>query len=698
MTLTRHTSECTLYEGVQAGADDALVKAEDRHKPPAQMFHRDRVLRELMAAATVGYNAAVRDMLKAIRTYLEADVVKGPLGKAGAPKPPGFATPAQLERIREIVERYHARAVVELVGVSAVSPAALAELVREGLVPANAGASYGLNMIDQAYQYGRGLGGQLPGTDRERFQAATVTRWQESATFTPLNAVESAALTYSREQAGQYITALTDRVGADIVGLTVEQGDVLREQYRNEVEVGIAQRDAWRTVASRMGDETDDWSRDLQRVAATEMQQAHQNGIADTIRNDEGEDATVFKQPTPDACPDCIRLHLTGGPGSNPRLFKLSELEANGTNVGKKRKDWQAVVGTVHPWCFPSGTKVLTSRGEMSIEDVHVGTMVWTHRGHLRPVMAIAQRMYDGDLVTLEAFGRSVQATAEHPFLVDGLWLAAGRVRVGGQVMRCERDDRSVARYTHAYVTSASSRRWTGTVYNFSVHRDESYVANGLVVHNCACELHEMPDGWSFDEDGMMVPDMMLSLRGLDRDLMKSKLTMSNAVPENGMKIDVGDPEKYAAIAAVVGSTPPVLFDKRVGVTYITLDYPRPHANHLDCCDLAYWTGNEIRIAYDTPISSYPLVVRHELAHGLNVYIFNQFGGSKAVTDFHDALYARARREGFVTKYARTAPIENHAEVTRLFIWEQAFLRRSFPAQWALCHDAYKALFSGGMP
>jgi hypothetical protein len=562
MKAHAHTSACSHPSVTGVTLVKAGAKDPDRLKPPAEMFHRDRVLRELMAAATLSYNRVIRDMLGAIREYLSADVIQGPIEKAGPKKPPGFATPAQLERIRGIIERYHDRAVLEIVGASALSPDALGALRAAGLIPGKPDTDYGLRIVEQAYQYGRGLGAQMPGTDRQRYQAASVSSWNRSDDHAALNATERASLSYAQSQAGQYITGLTDRVGADIVGLTVEEGNALRSAYREEVEIGIAQRDAWRAVASRMGDATADWSRDLQRVAATEMQQAHQAGVADTIRSSEGEDATVFKQPTPDACPECISLHLTGGPGSTPRLFKLSELEANGTNVGKKKKDWKAVVGTVHPWC--------------------------------------------------------------------------------------------------------------------------------------ACELHYMPDGWGFDEDGNMTPDLLRSLRGFPRDLMKSQLKMSANVPDFGMHIDVHDPRKRLAIEAVIATLPKQLQDKRVGVTYITLDYPRK-SNHLECCDLAYWTGNEIRIAYSTPESAYPLVVRHELAHGLNVYLFNKLGSEAAVTEFHRQLNRAARGEGFVTPYAASAPIENHAEVTRLFLWEQTYLRRRFPVQWAMCHDAYRALFSGGV-
>lgn len=50
-------------------------------------------------------------------------------------------------------------------------------------------------------------------------------------------------------------------------------------------------------------------------------------------------------------CRHCIRLFLTGGIGSRPKVFKLSELRANGTNIGKKVADWKPTESTVHPFC-----------------------------------------------------------------------------------------------------------------------------------------------------------------------------------------------------------------------------------------------------------------------------------------------------------------------------------------------------------
>ena len=37
-------------------------------------------------------------------------------------------------------------------------------------------------------------------------------------------------------------------------------------------------------------------------------------------------------------------------------------------------------------------------------------------------------------------------------------------------------------------------------MYNFAVEEDESYLADGVVVHNCRCELKYLPEGWVWDE------------------------------------------------------------------------------------------------------------------------------------------------------------------------------------------------------
>ena len=81
------------------------------------------------------------------------------------------------------------------------------------------------------------------------------------------------------------------------------------------------------------------------------MNTAYQEGRASGIEKHTGKDALVYKDVFPGACRHCIRLYLTDGIGSEPIIFKLSQLRENGTNIGRKAADWKATVGSVHPYC-----------------------------------------------------------------------------------------------------------------------------------------------------------------------------------------------------------------------------------------------------------------------------------------------------------------------------------------------------------
>jgi len=69
------------------------------------------------------------------------------------------------------------------------------------------------------------------------------------------------------------------------------------------------------------------------------------------IRNQEPGDPLVYKQVVLDnrLSPECRRLHLNED--GTPRIYKLSDLIKNGTNEGRPRSAWRAVIGGTHPNC-----------------------------------------------------------------------------------------------------------------------------------------------------------------------------------------------------------------------------------------------------------------------------------------------------------------------------------------------------------
>lgn len=169
----------------------------------------------------------------------------------------------------------------------------------------------------------------------------------------PLQPWDKHALEYAKRRAASYVRGLGNRLGTNLETLAIETEKEVRQnlmrRIRREVSEAIVRRDTARRLASSIGRETGDWSRNLQRIARTELQEAHQHGWAAHFRATTGADTMVAKRVDDNACDDCKRLYLE--PDGRPKVFVLEELEGNGTNVGLKRNQWEATVATVHPYC-----------------------------------------------------------------------------------------------------------------------------------------------------------------------------------------------------------------------------------------------------------------------------------------------------------------------------------------------------------
>jgi hypothetical protein len=256
----------------------------------------------------------------------------------------------------------------------------------------------------------------------------------------PLDPWDKYALDYARQRAGIYIRGLGNRLGTNLETLAIETERQVRQnlmrRIRRQVSEAIIRRDTARRLASSIGRDIGDWSRNLDRIARTELQFAHQNGWAAHYRATTGDDTTVAKRVDDDACDDCKRLFLE--PDGRPRIFTLEELEANGTNVGKKRNAWEATVGPVHPYCFPPGTMVSTTGGSRPIESIRPGDFIWRSDGRLRRVSSAWATRHDSpvDVVVMSGVGWSLRCTANHEVLTPDGWVAAKLLKPGDDVLR----------------------------------------------------------------------------------------------------------------------------------------------------------------------------------------------------------------------------------------------------------------------
>lgn len=142
--------------------------------------------------------------------------------------------------------------------------------------------------------------------------------------------------------------------------------------------------------------------------------------------------------------------------------------------------------------CFIPQTPVLTDRGYQNIETLRKGQLVLTHKGHYQPITEVMTRDSYSFVVIHTSSGRILECTPDHPFLVEDRftqereWRPAANLTFNDKLFQPIIDEDKVF-FDYIYIEDIYSemRLLTEPVYNISVKEDESYIANGIVVHNC---------------------------------------------------------------------------------------------------------------------------------------------------------------------------------------------------------------------
>jgi len=144
--------------------------------------------------------------------------------------------------------------------------------------------------------------------------------------------------------------------------------------------------------------------------------------------------------------------------------------------------------------CFPAGTMVATDRGPRPIESLRIGDQVLTIAGRFRRVIGRMSRSYSGAFIRVTAGGRSTTATADHLFHNGTVWRELREFKLGDSILqgpgngRLKTDEGSPALAAHFGVNLVGHlEQWVTTldVFDIQVADDESFVADGFVVHNC---------------------------------------------------------------------------------------------------------------------------------------------------------------------------------------------------------------------
>ena len=252
---------------------------------------------------------------------------------------------AQLHEIRQIIADYHNAFIANVISPDAVESAVLEKLKEKGLIRTE------VNSLEDAYLYGQ----VLAAMNDPKLANMSYDQFREYLRANPvqLNPIERRAVQIAQHQAAQDTVGLGNRISTDfgqtILTTDTQLANEMRDTIRTVTAEAIARRETAAELKTTLGETTQDWARDWDRIAITEMHNAREHGYADNVGKHYGGEARVCKITQENACQHCKELHI--GPDGYPRIFKLSQLEAHGTNVGRKAKNWEAVVGPIHPHC-----------------------------------------------------------------------------------------------------------------------------------------------------------------------------------------------------------------------------------------------------------------------------------------------------------------------------------------------------------
>ncbi len=162
------------------------------------------------------------------------------------------------------------------------------------------------------------------------------------------------------------------------------------KQLSNIVQETLENTKPAQNLASDFGHYTKAWSIDWHWISHHITWDFYNIKQAQSLKKMFGTNRQVYKAVDNTHSPDCLKLYLTDSSNRNsePKIFTLSELIANGSNFGKEKKDWKPVIGvtdfgfrTYHPNNNPKWEEIehcydntsLSTKSEWEIWDTKEG-------------------------------------------------------------------------------------------------------------------------------------------------------------------------------------------------------------------------------------------------------------------------------------------------------------------------------------
>lgn len=130
--------------------------------------------------------------------------------------------------------------------------------------------------------------------------------------------------------------------------------------------------------------------------------------------------------------------------------------------------------------CFAAGTLVAAPGGARPIESLAAGDKVYTYEhGALRGTSIRSVFTGAAQLLVLQAGGKVLNTTAEHPLLTRNGFAPAGKLKPGDEIAFLSGSDQRWAAITATRLLKVET-----PVYNLEVGQPHTFIAEGFIVHN----------------------------------------------------------------------------------------------------------------------------------------------------------------------------------------------------------------------
>ena len=191
-----------------------------------------------------------------------------------------------------------------------------------------------------------------------RVKNMTYSQFQKflaSKNYIPLTTSEEFALKQVKDRAYTDITNLGNRmrnaVSNSVLNNNSKQSLIVQDMIKKKTVEAVALRKGARALAADLANTSKDV--DWLRIAYYLTHEAFNTGRSQNILKTYGSNAEVYFDVYEGACKDCKRLYLINPDDENsqPIVFKLSDIIANGNNIGRKASDWLPTVSPTHPYC-----------------------------------------------------------------------------------------------------------------------------------------------------------------------------------------------------------------------------------------------------------------------------------------------------------------------------------------------------------